>query len=205
MHQKNIQTSGKDISEAKKVLIMIHGRGGNASDILSLASHLNVEEYALFAPQATGNTWYPQSFLAKPAQNEPGLSSALEVVKELVQEIKSRGISSEDIYLLGFSQGACLTLEFAAQNAAKYGGITAFTGGLIGDRLYNENYTGNFGGTPVFIGSGNPDAHVPVERVRDTAEILEKMGAEVTVKIYDNRPHTISQEEVELANKLIFK
>lgn len=205
MHTKDIRTAGKELSEAKKVLIMLHGRGGNATDILSLASHLNVHEFALLAPQATGNTWYPNSFLAKPEQNEPGLSTALQVIGELVDEIMSRGIPSNNIFFAGFSQGACLTLEFIARNARNYGGVAAFTGGLIGDTLNEENYSGDFGGTPVFIGTGDPDAHVPVERVEATARILEKMNATVTVKIYPNRPHTISQDEVEKANNMIFK
>ncbi|UJH91211.1 dienelactone hydrolase family protein [Antarcticibacterium sp. 1MA-6-2] len=205
MHEKNIKTSGKEISEAKKALVMIHGRGGNAEDILSLRDHLNVKNYALFAPQATGNTWYPYSFLAKREQNEPGLSSALQMLKELLQEIESKGFSSENIYFLGFSQGACLTLEFVTLNAKRYGGVVAFTGGLIGDRIYNDKYNGDFGGTPIFIGTGNPDPHVPVERVEKSAGILEEMNASVTVKVYDNRPHTISMEEIEIANELIFK
>lgn len=204
MHSKNITSAGKKISEAKKALVMIHGRGGNAQDILSLAPHLNVEDFALFAPQATGNTWYPYSFLAKPEQNEPGLSSALEMLKDLLAEIKSEGIPSQNIYFLGFSQGACLTLEFVCRYAEKFGGVAAFTGGLIGDRIYSDNYSGDFSGTPVFIGTGNPDAHVPVERVQKSAEVLEKMNAKVTVEVYDNRPHTISQDEIKKANNLIF-
>lgn len=205
MHTKEILSSGKGIAEARKALIMVHGRGGNAEDILALASHLNVSEYALFAPQATGSTWYPNSFLAPVNQNEPWLSSALEILKDLVEQIKSGGIPSDHIYLLGFSQGACLTLEFAARNAQKFGGIAAFTGGLIGESIDTDDYSGNFEGTPVFLGSGDPDAHVPVERVNRTADIMNKMDASVRVEIYDNRPHTISQEEIEQANRLIFK
>lgn len=205
MHSKEIISAGKKLSEAKKALVMIHGRGGSAQDVLSLASHLNVEEYALFAPQATGNTWYPNSFLVNPKQNEPGLSSALEVLKDLLKEIKAEGISSENIYFLGFSQGACLALEFVTRNAQQFGGVVALTGGLIGDKIYTGNYTGDFSGTPVFIGTGNPDAHVPVERVQHTAEVLQKMNAEVTVEVYDNKPHSISQDEIQKANSLIFK
>lgn len=204
MHTKNIKYAGKKLSEANRALILIHGRGGSAEDILSLASHLNVEDYALLAPQATNNTWYPYSFLAPPQQNEPGLSSALEMLQALVTEINAEGIPSEKIYFAGFSQGACLTLEFAARNAEKFGGVAAFTGGLIGDEINPENYNGNFEGTSIFIGTGNPDPHVPVERVKGSAKILEQMNASVTVKVYDNRPHTISQEEIEIANQLIF-
>ena len=205
MHSKNIITAGKDISEAKKVLVLLHGRGGKAQDILSLADHFPVDDFALLAPQATNNSWYPYSFLAPPAQNEPWLSSALKILRDLLGEIESKGIASENIYFAGFSQGACLTAEFVTQKAARFGGIIIFTGGLIGDKIIAENYKGDFAGTPVFIGTGNPDAHVPVERVSETAKILEKMNAEVTVKVYDNKPHSISQEEIEAANKLIFK
>ncbi|MCM4161242.1 phospholipase [Antarcticibacterium flavum] len=204
MHTKNILTAGKDLKDAKKAMIFLHGRGGTAQDILSLADHLPVEDFALFAPQATGNTWYPYSFLAPPAQNEPGLSSALEILKDLLDEIQLQGIAAENIYFAGFSQGACLTAEFVTRNASRYGGVIIFTGGLIGDRIY-ENYKGDFAGTPVFIGSGNPDAHVPVERVKETQQIMQEMNARVEVKIYDNRPHTISRDEIELAVKFIFE
>jgi phospholipase/carboxylesterase len=205
MHKKDINSGGKSLAEAKKVLIMLHGRGASAEDILALSSYLNVNEFALLAPQATHNTWYPNSFMAPPAENEPWLSSALETVKDLLEMVKSNGFESHNIYFLGFSQGACLTLEFVTRNAEKFGGVAAFTGGLIGDQIYQENYSGNFEGTPIFIGSGNPDAHVPVERVKRSAEILDNMNASVRVEIYDNRPHTISKEELEQANKLIFK
>lgn len=204
MHTENITTGGKDISEAKKVLILVHGRGGNAQDILSLANNLNTVDFALFAPQATNNTWYPYSFLAPPTQNEPGLSSALDNLYRLLEYIKGKGIASENIYFGGFSQGACLTAEFVTRNAEKFGGVVLFTGGLIGDRIYSENYNGNFNGTPIFIGSGNPDAHVPVERVQETQKIMASMNAKVSVAIYNDRPHTISQEEIEKANQLIF-
>ncbi|MFO7718896.1 MAG: dienelactone hydrolase family protein [Gillisia sp.] len=205
MHSKNIITAGKDISEAKKVLVLLHGRGANAKDILSLADHFHVDDFSLLAPQATNNSWYPYSFLAPPAQNEPWLSSALEILSDLLEEIKSKGIALENIYFGGFSQGACLAAEFVARNANRFGGIFLFTGGLIGDKIYTENYKGDFAGSPVFIGTGNPDAHVPEERVRQTAEIMKKMNAEVTLKVYDNKPHNISQDEIEFANRLIFK
>jgi phospholipase/carboxylesterase len=205
VHKKNIITAGKELTRDGKVLIMIHGRGGSAEDILSLSSHLDVEEFTLLAPQATNNTWYPYSFLAPPVENEPWLSSALNLLKELLNELFSKGISSEDIYFIGFSQGACLTLEFVARNANKYGGVVAFTGGLIGDKIYHENYKGDFKNTPVFIGSSNPDPHVPVERVYATANILKDMNAAVTQKIYNNLGHTINQDEINNANQHIFK
>jgi phospholipase/carboxylesterase len=204
MHQKNILTAGKEMAPNSKVLIMLHGRGGSAEDILSLSAHLDVKDYALLAPQATNNTWYPYSFLAPPPQNEPWLSSALQLIKELVNEIIAKGVPSQNIYFAGFSQGACLTLEFVARNAAKFGGVAAFTGGLIGDKIYKENYKGDFQQTPVFIGTSDPDPHIPVERVYATTNILKDMHAAVTEKIYNHMGHTINQDEIDQVNKLIF-
>jgi phospholipase/carboxylesterase len=204
MHQKNITTGGRKIEEAKKALIMLHGRGAPAEDILGLASHLAVSDFVLFAPQATNYTWYPYSFLVPPRQNEPWLSSALGLLSDLVSDINRAGIGSENIYFTGFSQGACLTLEFITRNARKWGGAAAFTGGLIGDRIYAENYQGDFDGMPIFIGSSDPDPHVPVARVKETTRILSGMNASVQEKIYPDLGHTISGNEITLANKWVF-
>lgn len=204
MHTKKMITAGKELTKDSKVLIMIHGRGASAEDILSLSSYLNVNDFTLLAPQATNNTWYPYSFLVPPSQNEPWLSSALDVLKELLDDLINKGIATENIYFLGFSQGACLTLEFVARNANNYGGIAAFTGGLIGDKIYGENYKGDFQNTPVFIGTSNPDPHVPVERVYATTNILKNMNADVTEKVYLNMGHTINQDEIEDAKKIVF-
>jgi phospholipase/carboxylesterase len=205
MHKKKIITAGKSLKEANKALIMIHGRGASAEDILSLGEYLSINDYALVAPQATNNTWYPFSFLMPLQQNEPWLSSALELLNEIVTDINNEGITSDHIYFTGFSQGACLTLEFVTRNAKKFGGITAFTGGLIGDKIYSQNYKGNFESTPVFIGTSNPDPHVPIERVYATENIMRSMHADVTVKVYENMGHTINNDEIQNANKLIFK
>lgn len=205
MHKKNIQRAGKSLKEAEKVLIMIHGRGADAHDILRIASHLNVSEYAFLAPEATNNTWYPFSFMAPTERNEPWLSSALGLLKEMVDEIKKEGINGENIYFLGFSQGACLALEFVSRYAEKYGGIVAFTGGLIGNKIYAENYSGDFNMTPVFIGTSETDPHVPIERVNQSVNILERMNADVYLKVYEGRLHIISQDEIDQANLRIFK
>lgn len=204
MHEKKIYTAGKELSPDNKVLILLHGRGGSAEDIVSLAGYLNVSEFTLIAPEATNNTWYPFSFMAPPSQNEPWLSSALELVNDIVNNLKDQGINSGQIYFAGFSQGACLTLEYVTRNAAKYGGVVAFTGGLIGDKIYEENYNGDFNNTPVFIGTSNPDPHVPVERVHASTNILKSMNAQVVEKIYDNMGHTINQDEIDQANNLVF-
>jgi phospholipase/carboxylesterase len=204
IHPKNIISSGADLKDAKKVLIMIHGRGGSAEDILSLANFLNVKDFALLAPQANNHSWYPYSFMAPLSQNEPWLSAALSLIKETLNDAIAAGITEENIYFLGFSQGACLALEFVTRNATQFGGVAAFTGGLIGDRIYQENYKGDFKQTPVFIGSSDPDPHVPVERVNETTRILQSMNADVTEKIFQNMGHTITKDEIDLANEKVF-
>lgn len=203
-HHKNIFTAGSGLSQTGRVLIMLHGRGATAESIISFASHLHVKDFALLAPQAANNTWYPYSFLVPPAQNEPWLSSALALMNEILEDLNKQGIGREHIYFFGFSQGASLVLEFIARNAGRYGGITAFTGGLIGDKIYSENYSGDFDGTPIFIGTSDPDPHVPVERVKATTQILRSMHAAVTEKIYPNMGHTINQDEIDMANKLVY-
>jgi phospholipase/carboxylesterase len=204
MHQAPLRTAGQPLATAAKALILLHGRGGSAADILSLAAHLQVPYFALLAPQALQHSWYPYSFLAPPAQNEPYLSAALASVAHAVATAQSHGITQENTYFLGFSQGACLTLEYVARHAARYGGVVAFTGGLIGDRVYFDNYNGDFRGTPIFIGTSDPDLHVPVERVHTSTALLTSLGAVVTEKVYPNMGHTITQAEIDLANTLIF-
>jgi phospholipase/carboxylesterase len=204
MHTKNIITAGKDLAAADRALILVHGRGATAADLLSLADHLPVEDYALLAPQATGRSWYPYSFLEPPARNQPWLGSALDLLASIVEDVTAAGIGRERIYFAGFSQGACLTLEFVTRHAARYGGVAAFTGGLIGDHIYTENYKGDFVGTSFFIGTGDRDPHVPVERVHATAGLLQGMGAVVTEKVYPGRPHTIVADELAQAAKIVF-
>jgi len=204
MHSYKVIKAGLPLNKAKKALIMLHGRGGSAEDILSLSAHLAVKDFALLAPQATGNSWYPLSFLARPSDNEPWLSSAIDTVGKAVAEITASGISADNIYFMGFSQGACLTLEYVTRHAKRYGGVVAFTGGLIGDKIYPANYQGDFEQTPVFIGSSNPDPHVPVERVYASSNILRNMHAAVTEKVYEQMGHTINQDEVTQANRLVF-
>ena len=203
MHEKKILAAGKPLGEGKRVLVMIHGRGGSAEDIISLAGHLKLNDYSILAPQATNHSWYPHSFLAPPRQNEPWLSSALSLLNELLIDITNTGLVKKQIYFLGFSQGACLSLEFVTRNACGYGGVIAFTGGLIGDRIYSENYFGDFEGCPIFVGCSDPDPHVPVERVYATVNILRSMNASVTEKIYPNMGHTITSDELDHANRIL--
>jgi phospholipase/carboxylesterase len=206
LHQKDFRYDGKPVEEAKKVLIMLHGRGGFAEDILGLADHLKIdlEEFALIAPEAYNNSWYPLSFMAPVEQNQPWLNSALELLAELEMELNQKGISSENIYFFGFSQGACLTLEYTTRNAKRFGGIIAIIGGLIGEHINTGNYITNFEGTPIYLGTSDPDSHVPVERVEQTAEILKNKNAQVELRIYKNAGHVILPEELGVANNLIF-
>ena len=194
------------VSQAKKALIMIHGRGASANSILSLADHLSLrEDMAIIAPQANQHSWYPHSFMAPVESNEPALSSALQVIDEIVEDVTKQGIDRKDIYFLGFSQGACLTLEYAARHGQQYGGVMAFTGGLVGQELKLSNYSGDFAQTPIFIATGDPDPHVPVSRVEETVTQLTKMNADVLFKIYKGRPHTVTQEELDLAEQHVLK
>lgn len=202
-HSNQYKTAGAPAATAKGALVMLHGRGGTASNILSLARELDVAEFALYAPQATNNSWYPYSFMAPDEQNQPALNSALHLIGDLVQQIVKDGIPTEKIFFIGFSQGACLTLEYVTLNAQRFGGAIAFTGGLVGEQLNLANYTGNFGGTPMLITTGNPDPHVPLSRVEESVTILQQLQAHVTLKVYPGRPHTITQEEIDLANTII--
>ncbi len=201
----DIRKAGKPLGEADKVAIMIHGRGASAENILSLKDHLHFEGFALIAPQAPGNTWYPNSFMAPDKNNEPAFSIAIQLIDDLVKDVLDKGFSSEQIHFIGFSQGACLSLEYAAQQAKKYGAVIAFTGGLIGEQLNPEKYKGNFKGTPIFIGASHQDMHVPLRRIEESAKQLESMGAKVKIFIFQDNEHTIREEEVDWVNENILK
>lgn len=203
MHTKQIISQGKSLAEASKALILLHGRGASAADILTLAPYLQVEEFALLAPQATNHTWYPYSFMAPHQANEPWLSTALEVLKAVFDDVLAAGIPGEHIYLGGFSQGACLTLEFAARNAQKLGGLLAFSGGLIGEKIDRASYQQDFEQTPIFIGCSDVDPHIPKARVEESATILKEMNANVTAKLYPGMGHTINEDELQFVNKHI--
>lgn len=203
-HDKQFIKAGKPFNETDKAIIMIHGRGGSAEDIASLQRFLHLEDMAIYAPQATNNSWYPYSFIAPEESNQPALDSAIAILGDAVTEIKANGVAEENIYFLGFSQGACLTLEFVGRNAKKYGGVVAFTGGLIGEQLQEDRYKGDFKQTPILITTGDPDPHVPLLRVEKSVSILESLGAEVNLKVFEGKMHSISKEELDLANKLIF-
>ncbi|MDO1449950.1 phospholipase [Rhodocytophaga aerolata] len=205
IHNQPVQHAGNPLSVARKVLIMVHGRGDSAKSFIGLSSELNasVDEFAFLAIQAIQNTWYPYSFLAPVNQNEPNLSLSLSAVSELLDDLMGLRFSTSQIYFLAFSQGACLTLEFCARHAKRYGGVIAFTGGLIGESLTRTNYKGNFEGTPIFIGSSEHDPHVPESRIEESQVILESMGANVIKKIYPGLGHTINHDELMMASLIL--
>ena len=200
--EQPVRTYGARLGEATAAAILLHGRGASAEDILGLATEMYDKRVAYLAPQAAGHSWYPYSFLAPREENEPWLSSALSLVRSTVQMALDVGIAVEKIVLCGFSQGACLSAEFVARNPRRYGGLIGFTGGLIGASL-DDAYAGELGGMPVFLGSGDPDPHVPWARVEKTGEVLRGMGAEVTLRRYPGRQHTISGEEVDFGKRLV--
>jgi len=203
-HDNKYISAGTPVQQAKAALVMLHGRGGTAADIVRLAKLFNLQDVAIYAPQATNNSWYPYSFMVPEEQNQPALDSAIERIDHLVKQIEAEGIPANNIYFLGFSQGACLTLEYIGRNAKRYGGAVAFTGGLIGQRLLTERYKGDFNGTPILITTGDHDPHVPLNRVEESVELLKGFGADVTLKVYPGKPHSISPDEIELADSLVF-
>lgn len=180
-----------------------HGRGASADDILGLSHEFGVSDVAYLAPQASGHTWYPYSFLAPIDQNEPGLSSGLRVIAGLVENLEAQGVPADRIALMGFSQGACLTLEFAARHVRQYAAIVALSGGLIGPPGTPRDYPGSFNGTPVFIGCSDVDAHVPLERVRESAAVFRQMGGTVDERIYRGMGHTVNEDELRAIEALL--
>ena len=197
--------AGPALFSARLVGILLHGRGAGAEDILELSREFSATDVAYLAPQASGQTWYPYSFLAPIEQNEPGFSSGFRVIAALLQELQQQNVPSERVVLMGFSQGACLTLEFAARHPQRYAAVVAFSGGLIGPPGTPRNYSGGFDGTPVFIGCSDTDAHVPLERVHESAEVFRRMGATVNERIYPRMGHTVNRDELEAVDALLSK
>lgn len=198
-----VLVAGEPLERAHAAMLMLHGRGASAEDILGLVVELNQPGFAYLAPQAAGHEWYPNSFLAPLASNEPGLSSALALISSLLARLAAAGIGAERTILLGFSQGACLTLEFVARHAQRYGGVAGLSGGLIGPDGTPRDYPGSLAGTPVFLGCSDRDFHIPKERVELSADVLQKMGAAVTMRLYPNMGHTINQDEVQAVQRMM--
>jgi predicted esterase len=195
--------TGPPPAAARRTVLFIHGRGGAADDVLGIASAIGLDDVAYVAPEADGRTWYPMSFLAPIKQNEPWLSAALDTVGRVLGELEAQHVSADGIALLGFSQGACLSLEFAARNARRYAAIIGFSGGLIGPPGTPRDYPGGLAGTPVFLGCSDVDPHIPLARVHETSDVFRRMGAIVDERIYPGMPHTINRDEVEAAAQLL--
>lgn len=194
---------GAPIESARLAAIFTHGRGASAEDILGLARELSADDIAYLAPQAAGRTWYPYSFLTPIPKNEPSLTSALGVLTTLVANLGERGFGPERTVLLGFSQGACLTLEFVARNPRRYAAVVGLSGGLIGPPGTPRDYPGSLAGTPVFLGCSDVDAHIPLERVHESADVLRRMGATVDERIYKGMGHTINPDELGAVRRLV--
>ena len=187
----------------KPVVVMLHGRNAGPENILDLVPRLARPQFEYVAPPAPNRTWYPYSFMADTDSNEPFLSSALSQVRGVVADLEFQGVRRDRIVILGFSQGACLATEFMIQHASRFGGLIAFSGGAIGPPGTVWNYPGSFDGTPMFFGCSDVDAHVPADRVRESAEVCSRMGADVTVKIYPGMGHLVSDDEIAHAQALL--
>lgn len=204
IHQnQQVYLQGTPLEEAHTAVVMLHGRGATAQDILTLANEIPEPRVAYLAPQAYANTWYPNRFMEPTETNEPWLSSALEMVESILNRLQAANIPPERTILLGFSQGGCLALEYAALHACRFGGVAGLSGGLIGADGEERPYSGDFEGTPVFLGCDEQDFHIPAYRVRDSAETLRKMGADVTVKLYQGLGHAVNAEELEVVRSMI--
>jgi len=203
-HQdQQVVTGGMSLDDAEVAMILIHGRGASAQSIMLFAEEFERNDIHYRAIQASGHAWYPRSFMAPKEMNQPGISSGLQAIHDQITEINSANISTDNIVLLGFSQGACLTTEFAARHPQRYGGIVGLSGGLIGEEIDPENYDGSLEKTPVFLGCSDRDPHIPQERVDTTEQVFEQLHADVTKKIYKGMGHTVNKDEISHVNTIL--
>ena len=202
-HGEMVLTAGESLEQAYAALLMLHGRGATAPDILSFASALTRPGFAFLAPQAAGDSWYPNSFLDPITGNEPQLSEAFALIERLLAQMAAAGIPPARTILLGFSQGACLALEYAALHARRYGGVVGWSGGLIGPDGMPRDYTGSLAGTPIFLGCSDRDPYIALARVDMTAEVLQRLDGDVTERIYPGMDHTVNQDEVDAVRAMM--
>jgi predicted esterase len=200
-----VLTGGAPTTEAAGALVLLHGRGGSAQDMLALARNLERPRFAWFVPEAAGRQWYPFSLLEKVERNRPHLNSALALVKRIMERIEAAQIPAERVVLLGFSQGASVALEFAARNARRYGGLVALSGALLGPEGTPRDYAGSLVGTPLFLGSGDSDPHLPKRRVDETATVFERLGGSVTKRLYPGLGHAVHPDEIVAAREVLEK
>lgn len=203
-HQRQpVLSAGAPLAAAHSAMIMLHGRGASAEDILGLAAEFDQPDVAYLAPQAANHTWYPNRFTAPIASNEPYLSSALQRVRELLNHVAAAGIPAARTLLLGFSQGACLVCEFTARNPQRYGGVAVLSGGLIGPDATPRDYAGSLDGTPILLGCSDIDPHIPLYRVQASTQVLQRMGADVTERIYPRMGHTVNEDEISFVQQML--
>jgi phospholipase/carboxylesterase len=202
-HDQPVLDAGAPLEEAQAVMILLHGRGASAQGMLALADELDVPEVAYRAPQAAQRSWYPEAFTAPIEENEPALSSALQVIGDLIDRAGEAALTEEQVVLGGFSQGACLVTEYAARHPQRYGGVVGLSGGLIGPEDTDFDYEGTLDGTPVFLGCSDRDPYIPLERVEETAEVLRHLGAKVTKRIYEGMAHTVNDDELDHVRALL--
>jgi phospholipase/carboxylesterase len=196
-------TAGAPLEAAEAAVVLVHGRGATAQSIVQMADEFYHHGVAFLAPQAARNTWYPNSFLAPVEANEPGRSSGLQAIEDAIETANEAGIPTERVMLLGFSQGACLASEFVAQNPRRYGGLAVLSGGVIGPEGKEMDYEGDLEGTPVFLGCSDTDPHIPEERVHETADVFEGMGADVTTRIYEGMGHGVNEDEIDHVSGMV--
>jgi predicted esterase len=203
LSQYRIVQRGAASQQARGAMILIHGRGSSTSDILSLTSYFECDDLLYLAPEAPSSQWYPLPFMAPMASNEPGINNGMLAIDDCFALLAEHGLEAAQTVLLGFSQGACLALEYAARHARRYGGVVGLSGGLIGPRGTARDYGGTLDGTPVFLGCSDVDAHIPLDRVHETRDVFEGLGADVTERIYPGMPHTINEDEIEFVKHIL--
>ena len=202
-HQgQRVLEAGEPLATAGAAMILVHGRGASAEDIMTVGAELTFPGFAYLAPQAAGSAWYPLPFTAPLEANEPYLSSALETLATLLATVE-KTIPASRVVLLGFSQGACLTLEFAARHARRYGAVVGLSGGLIGPDGTSRDYAGEFEQTPVFLGCSDVDPHIAKDRVLEAGEVFKRLAADVTLKLYPQMAHTVNADEIESVRRIV--